>query len=78
MQPILNHFTDNDAYLYALRDFIKTLHNVKRIEVLPYHSMGAYKWQKLGLNYTLNHIDSPTRERVENAERILLSALNND
>ena len=70
--------TDNDAYLYALRDFIKTLHNVKRIEVLPYHSMGAYKWQKLGLNYTLDHIDSPTRERVENAEKILLSASNND
>ena len=44
--------------------------------MLPYHGMGAFKWQKLGLNYTLDHIDSPTRTRVENAENILRSALN--
>jgi len=75
---LVPNITDNDTYLHDLRDFIKTLHNVKRIEVLPYHSMGAYKWQKLGLNYTLDHVDSPTRERVENAEKILLSALNKD
>ena len=75
---LVPNITDNDTYLQDLRDFIKTLHNVKRIEVLPYHSMGAYKWQKLGLNYTLDHVDSPTRERVENAEKILLSALNKD
>jgi len=75
---LVPNITDNDTYLHDLRDFIKTLHNIKRIEVLPYHSMGAYKWQKLGLNYTLDHVDSPTRERVENAEKILLSALNKD
>ena len=75
---LVPNITDNDTYLHDLRDFIKTLHNVKRIEVLPYHSMGAYKWKKLGLNYTLDHVDSPTRERVENAEKILLSALNKD
>jgi len=75
---LVPNITDNDTYLHDLRDFIKTLHNVKRIEVLPYHSMGAYKWQKLGLNYTLDNVDSPTRERVENAEKILLSALNKD
>ncbi len=75
---LVPNITDNDTYLHDLRDFIKTLHNVKRIEVLPYHSMGAYKWQKLGLNYTLDHVDSPTRDRVENAEKILLSALNKD
>ena len=75
---LVPNITDNDTYLHDLRDFIKTLHNVKRIEVFPYHSMGAYKWQKLGLNYTLDHVDSPTRERVENAEKILLSALNKD
>ena len=75
---LVPNITDNDTYLHDLRDFIKTLHNVKRIEVLPYHSMGANKWQKLGLNYTLDHVDSPTRERVENAEKILLSALNKD
>lgn len=75
---LVPNITDNDTYLHDLRDFIKTLHNVKRIEVLPYHSMGAYKWQKLGLNYTLDHVDSPTRERVENAEKILFSTLNKD
>ena len=53
------------------RAFIETLRNVQRIEVLPYHSMGAYKWDKLGLDYTLKDIQPPTAERIQNASEIL-------
>ena len=63
--------TDNDASLRRLRAFLKTLRNIRRIEVLPYHSMGMYKWEALGIPYTLKDIDAPTKERVRNAERIL-------
>jgi len=63
--------TDDDAYLHRLRPFLVTLRNIERIEVLPYHAMGVYKWEKLGIHYTLGGVDSPTQERVRNAERIL-------
>lgn len=62
---------DTDAYLHRLADFIKTLKNVERVEVLPYHTLGIFKWENLGLEYPLEGIEPPTKERVENAERIL-------
>ena len=65
--------TDNDDDLHALRAFIDTLHNVKRVEVLPYHTMGTYKWEQLGIPYTLKGVSAPTEERIKNAERILTS-----
>lgn len=67
--------TDNDEYLYRLRNYLKTLNNVEKIEVLPYHALGVYKWEKLGIPYTLKDIDAPTAERVKNAKDILQTAL---
>lgn len=67
--------TDNDKYLYGLRDYLKTLNNVEKIEVLPYHALGVYKWEKLGIPYTLKDVDAPTAERVKNAKDILQTAV---
>lgn len=67
--------TDYDEYLNRLADFIKTLDNVEKIEVLPYHRLGAYKWEQLGLEYKLKDVEPPEKERVENAEKILNAAL---
>ena len=63
--------TDNDDDLHALRAFIDTLQNVKRVEVLPYHAMGTYKWEQLGIPYTLKDVSAPSEERVRNAKHIL-------
>lgn len=63
--------SDNDEDLMKLDAFIKTLNNVKRLEILPYHTLGVYKWESLGLEYKLKGIDSPTKERVENAKKLL-------
>ncbi len=62
---------DYDEYLYKLREFIDTLKTVERVEVLPYHTLGIHKWETLGIPYELDGIDSPTKERVENARKIL-------
>lgn len=62
---------DKDEYLDRLHEFILTLHNVERVEVLPYHTLGAYKWKELGMEYPLEGIDPPTAERVENARKRL-------
>lgn len=63
--------SDDDRYLTRLYDFLRTLKNVKRTEVLPYHTFGEYKWKELGYDYPLEGIDPPSAERIENAERIL-------
>lgn len=62
---------DDDRYLKRLRAFLDTLKNVEKIEVLPYHTLGIYKWKELGMEYPLEGIDPPSRERVENARNIL-------
>lgn len=63
--------TDNDEDLIALRQFIDTLKNVKKVEVLPYHTLGVYKYEQLGIDYPLKGVNPPTKERIENAENIL-------
>ncbi|MGX7176984.1 pyruvate formate lyase 1-activating protein, partial [Enterococcus saigonensis] len=68
---LVPHRSDYDEYLIRLDSFIKTLENVDKVEILPYHTMGKYKWQNLGLRYPLKDIQPPTPQRVENAERLL-------
>lgn len=63
--------TDIDDDLNKLSDFIKNLNNVKRVEVLPYHTLGRFKWENLGIPYSLEGIKPPTSDRVENAKKIL-------
>lgn len=63
--------TDDEQQLHKLRDFIDTLHNVERVEVLPYHTLGVYKWKQLGIPYTLDGVQPPSREAVKRAEEIL-------
>ena len=63
--------TDDDYYLRKTREFIDTLGNVEKVEVLPYHTLGANKWKKLGLEYPLKDIEAPTEERINNAKQIL-------
>ncbi|WP_028125731.1 pyruvate formate-lyase-activating protein [Eremococcus coleocola] len=66
--------TDYDEYLQRLGDFVATLGNVHKFEVLPYHKMGVYKYEALGYPYRLKGVEPPTAERVENANRLLRTA----
>ena len=61
--------SDFDEDLDALGDFIDTLSNVDRVEILPYHTLGKFKWENLGIPYTLESISPPSAERVENAKQ---------
>lgn len=63
--------SDYDEYLIKLDEFIQSLNNVQKVEVLPYHTLGAYKWDELGYEYKLKGIDPPSVERVENANKLL-------
>ncbi|MBS4750683.1 pyruvate formate lyase-activating protein [Granulicatella sp. zg-ZJ] len=63
--------SDKDELLVRLDKFVKTLKNVKRVEVLPYHKLGVYKYEVLGIPYPLKDVEPPTPDRVENANRLL-------
>ncbi|HIR66472.1 MAG TPA: pyruvate formate lyase-activating protein [Candidatus Coproplasma avicola] len=63
--------TDNDEYLHRLKAFLSTLTNVEKVEVLPYHTMGEVKYNKLGMDYPLKGVQPPSPERVKNAKEIL-------
>ncbi|AEH49708.1 pyruvate formate-lyase-activating protein [Parageobacillus thermoglucosidasius] len=63
--------TDDPNDLRRLAAFIRTLKNVKKIEILPYHKLGVYKWKALGLKYPLEGIEPPSEESVQMAQRIL-------
>ncbi len=62
---------DDDESLRNLRAFIDTLRNVERVDVLPYHALGVYKWEQLGIPYALTEVKSPTEESVRHAQKIL-------
>ena len=61
--------SDFDEDLDALGDFIDTLSNVDRVEILPCHTLGKFKWENLGIPYTLESISPPSAERIENAKQ---------
>jgi len=68
-------YTDDEEDLKQTAEFISTLNNVQRIDVLPYHSMGEYKWEQLGEKYRLHGVESPDKKRVEWARNILEKGL---
>ncbi len=70
-QVIVPGLTDKEEDLQRTRAFIDTLKTVEKVEVLPYHTMGEVKYEKLGMEYPLKGVEAPSKERVMNAKRIL-------
>ena len=64
-------WTDSEASLKALGDFLKTLHNIQRIEVLPYHTLGVHKYAAMDLPEPLPGVPPATAEQKTWAENLL-------
>jgi pyruvate formate lyase activating enzyme len=62
-------WTDGEDDLTVLGEFLQELKGVEKVEVLPYHRMGVYKWQQLGIPYPLEGIIEPNAQEVERAMR---------
>ncbi|MDO5403503.1 MAG: pyruvate formate-lyase-activating protein [Eubacteriales bacterium] len=63
--------TDEDKDMEELRDFVKSLKTVKRFEVLPYHTLGVFKWENIGVEYALSDVRPPSKELIEKANKVL-------
>ena len=70
-QVIVPGFTDEKQDLLKLKNFINSLKTVERVELLPYHSVGEFKWKKLGLNYPLEGVRQADDNDIKRAKEIL-------
>ena len=64
-------YTDNENDLLKLKEFIDSLKTVEKVELLPYHNLGEYKWKELDLEYKLQDVRPATSDDVKRAKIIL-------
>lgn len=64
--------TYNKEYLIRLGEFLAELKNMQALDVLPYHTMGASKYESLGMEYPLKGIEPLTKEQAAKARNIIL------
>lgn len=69
-QVLVPGITDKEEDLLKLKEFLKTI-NVEKFEFLPYHDLGKYKWEKLGVPYELNDVRVANNEDIEKAKEII-------
>lgn len=70
-QVLLPGYTDDESDLKRLKEFIDTLSSVERVEILPYHDYGKFKWEELGKKYELDDVKPPSQEEIDKAKQIL-------
>ena len=70
-QVLVPGYTDKEEDLKKLKEFLATLKTVDKVEILPYHDMGRFKWEQLGLEYPLDGVRVANNEDVERAKKLL-------
>lgn len=70
-QVLVPGITDNEKDLIDLKNFVSSLSSVERVEVIPYHDFGKFKWNELGLEYPLENIRVANNEDILKAKSIL-------
>ena len=70
-QVLVPGYTDDRLDLLELKKFINSLNNIEKVELLPYHNLGKFKWSELGDVYELDNIEPPTQDEIDRAKQIL-------
>lgn len=70
-QVLVPGYTDDQNDLLKLKKFISSLNTVQKVEILPYHSIGKYKWTNLGFKYALDGVRDANNEDVQRAKKVL-------
>ena len=72
-QVIVPGITDDEKDIITLKEFVKKLKTVEKVEFLPYHTVGKYKWKELGEKYELEEIRNATQEDIKRVKNIFES-----
>lgn len=67
---VVPDYTLNDDSLRALAEYIKDFTCIERVELLPFHQMGSYKWEAAQMHYALQDKRTPTTEEMDRARKI--------
>ena len=70
-QVIVPGYNDTEESVLKLKDFVSKLHNIEKVELLPYHSMAKEKYKKLGIKYRLENILDMNKEKCKELEKLL-------
>lgn len=70
-------WTDQPEYLEKWAQHFKDFRTIERVEILPYHTLGVYKYAQLGLPYKLEGVEPATKQQVEQAKQIFDQYLTN-
>lgn len=62
---VVPKWTDDETELMELAEYVAQRPNIEQVELLPYHTMGQYKYESLGLEYKLSDIEAPTKEQMQ-------------
>lgn len=69
--PVIPGLNDSNENIEATAKFLGGLGGIEAVELLPYHNLGATKYEALGWEYLLSHLDPPTGERLEEMRGLL-------
>lgn len=72
-QVIVPGINDNLDYILKLKEFIKPLKNIKKIELLPYHELGVSKYKQLGIPYQLDGTSAMDKKKCDELYKVLIS-----
>ncbi len=70
-QVLVPGYTDDKFDLQKLKSFIDSLNNVQKVEILPYHNLGKFKWEEIEGSYSLENVTPPSDEEIQKAKNIL-------
>lgn len=71
-QVIVPNYNDTKEDVIKLKDYIKNIKNVERVELLPYHSMAKEKYKNLGIKYRLENVLDMDKEKCKQLEEFFL------
>lgn len=72
---VVPNLTDDDEYLFKLGQFIGGLKNLKALDVLPYHTMGKVKYEKLGIEYPLGDTPNMDKEELVKKKQVIINGI---
>lgn len=70
-QVIVPGINDNEDYILKLRNYIKNIKNVEKVQLLPYSLIGVDKYKKLNIKYKLDGVEAMDKDRCKNLEKLL-------
>ncbi|MDD3570615.1 MAG: pyruvate formate-lyase-activating protein [Lachnospiraceae bacterium] len=75
---VVPNLTDSDEHIRGLRNYIATIPNVEKVELLPYHTLGVSKYEGMGISYPLKKVSPMNKEKIKNLQNMISNTDYND